>query len=89
MHLSHKRAWFRDFEEIPPMKIYLRNNSIQEAVGRGKMMASLKLRDKTTPAYFNNVLYAVGLAKKQFSLKQAVPMGHMTEFAELCCVIKN
>ncbi len=49
MHLSHKWEWFRDFENIPPLNIYLGDNSIQEAVGREKMMASLKLRNKTTP----------------------------------------
>lgn len=63
MHLSHKWEWFKDFEEIPPMKIYLGDNSIQKAVGRGKMMALLKLRNKKTYAYFNNVFYAYGLAK--------------------------
>jgi hypothetical protein len=71
------------------MKTYLRDNSIQEAIGRGKVMAALKLRDKTTPTYFNNILYAPRLAKKQFSVRQAMSMGHMTEFAGLYCVIKN
>lgn len=89
MHLSHKQEWFKDFEKIPPMKIYLENNSIQEVVGRGKMMASLKLKDKTTPTYFKNILYAPGLAKKEFSVKQIVSMGHMIKFVGLCCVIKN
>jgi hypothetical protein len=30
MRLSHKWEWFKDFEEIPPMKIYLGNNSIKK-----------------------------------------------------------
>ncbi len=79
MHLSHKHEWFKDFEEIPPMKIYLSNNSIQEIVGRGKVMASLKLEDKTTLAYFNNIFYAIRLVKKTFSIKQAMSMGHIIE----------
>jgi hypothetical protein len=43
MHLSHKQEWFKDLEEIPPMSMYIKDNSIQEGVHRGKMMASLKL----------------------------------------------
>ncbi len=88
MHLSHKHEWFRDFEENPPMKIYLRNNTIQEIVGRGKVMAFLKLEDKTTHAYFNNTFYAPELVKNFFSIKQVVSMGHIIEFGGSQCVIK-
>ncbi len=80
MHLSHKHEWFKDFEENPPMKIYLKNNIIQEIIGRGKVMAFLKLEDKTTPTYFNNIFYAPALVNNVFNIKQVVSMGHTIEF---------
>lgn len=52
-------------------------------------MASLKLEDKTTPTYFNNILYAPKLVFKKFSIKQAVSMGHIIEFGGSQCVIKT
>jgi hypothetical protein len=60
MYLSLKHEWFRDFEENPPMKIYL--NTIQEIIGRRKVMVFLKLENKTTPI-FNNIFYAPELVK--------------------------
>jgi hypothetical protein len=39
-------------------KIYLKDNSIQEVIGRGKIMVSLKVGKRKALALFFNVLYA-------------------------------
>jgi hypothetical protein len=80
MYFSHKHEWFRDFEGNPLMKIYFRNNTIQEIIGRGKVMVFLNLEDKTMPIYFNNIFYAPELVKNFLNIKQVVSMGHIIEF---------
>ncbi len=87
--LEHQCTFHTNRSGSRILMIYLKDNSIQEAIARRKMMASLKLRDTTTLAYFNNILYAPRLAKKHFSARQVVSMGHTTKFTRLCCVIKN
>jgi hypothetical protein len=57
MHLFHKREWFKNFEEIPLTKIYLRNNLIQEVIGKGKVMVILKIGKTKINVFFNDVLY--------------------------------
>jgi hypothetical protein len=79
----------KDFEENPPMKIYLRNNTIQEIIGGRKVVTFPKLKDKTTPTYFNNIFYALELVNNVFSIKQMVSMGHIIEFGGSQCVIKT
>jgi len=57
MHLFHRREWFRNFEEIPPTKIYLGNNLIQEVIGKGKVTVILKIGKTKINVSFNKVLY--------------------------------
>jgi hypothetical protein len=47
-------------------KIHLRDNSIQEVIGRGKIMVSLKVGERKALALFFNVLYAPSFSKTCF-----------------------
>jgi hypothetical protein len=39
MHLFHEWKWFRDYETISPINIYMGDNFTQEAIKRGNIKA--------------------------------------------------
>jgi hypothetical protein len=62
MHKSHKRDWFNDFEKISQIKIYIRDNSTQEEVGRGKIKINMIVGINNISTTFSNVIYVPSLA---------------------------
>jgi hypothetical protein len=40
-HVFHKRIWFKNYESISSIKIYMGNNSTQKAIGRRDIKVSM------------------------------------------------
>jgi len=63
MHLSFHREWFRDYERIPPIKIYMGDDSVQKAIGKRNINVFMTIWENTLPKVFTNVLHVLGIAK--------------------------
>jgi hypothetical protein len=64
--LSHEWKWFRDYETISPIKIYVQDNSTQEAIGRGNIKVLMSMGENNVDVVFINVLHVPRLAKTSF-----------------------
>jgi len=64
--LSHERKWVRDYETISPIKIYMGDNSTQEAIGRGNIKVLMSMGENNVDVVFINVLHVLKLAKTFF-----------------------
>jgi hypothetical protein len=77
MHLSFHREWFRDYERIPPIKIYMGDDLIQEAIGKGNIDVSMTIGENTLPKVFNNVLHVPRIVKNLFFMSKVTSIGHI------------
>lgn len=66
-HLFHERKWFRDYETISPINIYMGDNSTQEVIKRGNIKALMLVGENEVDVAFINVLHVLGVAKNIFS----------------------
>jgi hypothetical protein len=89
-HMSNKREWFTEFQQLnEPLKIYLGNNSVINATGKGQVKVITEYDGKQTKATLCNVLYVPDLAKNLFSVSQATQHGVSFEFSKNACYLKN
>jgi hypothetical protein len=86
-------GWFTDYEKNSLVKIYIGDNSVQEAVGKGNIQVSMSVRgNERVKAIRTNVLHVPGIAKKNSSVTnvtKATSSGHVVEFGEKGRVITN
>ena len=85
MHLTYRRDWIDAFEEISPVKIYLGDNSVQEATGKGTI--HLELVDGAHTGHLIDVLYVPGLTKNLFSISKATEQGLKAVFSKALCLL--
>jgi hypothetical protein len=80
MHLSSCKKWFCYYENIFLVKIYMGNNSIQEAIGKGNMDIIMEIGKSVVKGTFIDVLHVPRIVKNLFSVSKVVSQGHMFEF---------
>jgi hypothetical protein len=88
MHLSSCRKWLCDYENIVLVKIYMGDNSIQEAIGKGNMDVTMERGENIIRGAFTNVLHIPKIAKNLFSMIKATSQGHTFEFQNNPCTLK-
>ncbi len=89
MHLSSCGEWLRDYENIVPIKIYMGNNSIQEAIGKGNLDVTMEIGESIVERTFIDVLHISRIAKYLFFVIKATSQGHTFEFQNNSCTLKN
>jgi hypothetical protein len=58
--------WFKTYENISQIQIYMGDNSTQNAIGRGNIKIVMTMGDTTIEGMVTNVLHALGMTKKIF-----------------------
>jgi hypothetical protein len=43
MHICFHKKWFYDYENIIPLKVYMGNNLIQEAIGKSNVDITMEI----------------------------------------------
>ncbi len=66
MHLSLHREWFRDYERIPPIKIYMGDDLVQEIIGKMNIDVLMIFEENIFPRVFINVLQLPIIVKNMF-----------------------
>jgi hypothetical protein len=89
MHLFFHREWFRNYERIPPIKIYMSDDLGQEGRGKGNTNVSMTVGENTLPKVFTNVLHVPGIAKNLFSMSKVISPSYIFEFRNNKCIVKN
>jgi len=64
-HLSHCKKWFKTYENISLIKIYMGDNSIQNAIGKGNIKIVMIVGDTIIEGMVTNVLNVLGITKNK------------------------
>jgi hypothetical protein len=72
MHLFFHREWFRDYERIPPIKIYMGDDLGQEARRKWNIDVCMTVGEKILPKVFTNVFHVPRIAKNLFSMSKVI-----------------
>jgi hypothetical protein len=72
MHLFARKEWFRDYENIVLIKIYMGDNSIKEVIGKGNMDITTEIGENTVRGTFIDVLHVPRIVKNLFSVSKTI-----------------
>jgi hypothetical protein len=64
-------------------------NSIQEAIGKGNMDVTMEIGENVVRKTFIDVLHVPRIVKNLFSMSKVISQGHMFEFWNKSCTLKN
>jgi hypothetical protein len=65
------------------------DDSVQEAIGKGGVIISMKVGDRKVKVVLHEVLHVPGLVKNLFLISKATAQGQKIEFEQDGCSIKN
>ena len=81
-HISCRRDWFSNFQEIAQVEVYVADDTPRYATGVGIIMMGMKLPNgKVIEGYLEEVLYVPSFKKNLFSVAQCIRRGHTISFA--------
>jgi hypothetical protein len=89
MHMSPHRANFNTFEAISARKVFMGDDSVLQAIGRGSILVDTKVGRCTKRIRFKDVLYVPKLQSNLFSMSKIVEGGLNVQFGALICSVKT
>jgi hypothetical protein len=87
-HMSPHRAHFDTFEAIPSRKVFMGDDSVLQAVGKGSILVDTLVEGCTKRIQFKNVLYVPKLQSNLLSVSKIVEGGLQVQFGGLGCLVK-
>ena len=88
-HMSPNRSDFDTFESISARKVYMGDDTVLQAIGRGSIVVKTVARDNTKRIRFHDVLYVPKLQSNLLSVSKIVQGGLNVEFGALGCTVKD
>ena len=87
-HMSPHRADFDTFESTSPRKVFMGDDSVLQAIGRGSILVDTKVGGCTKRIRFKDVLYVPKLQSNLLSVSKIVDKGLNVQIGALGCSIK-
>jgi hypothetical protein len=88
-HLCSRREWFSKYESITPTKIYLADDGVITARGKGTISLRFYVDGKTIDGQLLDVLYVPELDRNLLSVNQIVSRDFRVIFERSGCVIER
>jgi hypothetical protein len=89
-HMSHRKEWFTNFEETGDIPIWVANNQIVHAKGKGAITVRNKTEKGIIDMKFEGVLYVPELYTNLLSVGKIAKRGAKVEFSkEICKITKH
>ena len=87
-HMSPHRAHFDTFEAIAARKVFMGDDSVLQALGRGSILVDTLVEGGTKRIRFKDVLYVPKLGSNLLSVSKIVEGGLQVQFGGLGCLVK-
>ena len=88
-HMTFQRHWFESYEEIEPRKVFMGDDTILEAIGRGNIVTSIKVEGVLRQIKITKVLHVPKIHNNLLSVSKLISEGLKIEFGEFGCVMRN
>lgn len=89
-HMTYNKDFFDNYEDFfIPQNVYIGNNDIIKAYGKGTINVRMKIGGKWVQNYLENVWYVPEISRNLFSIGQAMEKGFVFEANRRVCVFKK
>jgi hypothetical protein len=87
--MTFKREWFTTYESIVPRKVYMGDDTILEAIGKGNIKATMQVGGKMLLTTITQVLHVPKMKNSFISISELISKGLKVEFDEDSCKVNN
>jgi hypothetical protein len=87
-HMTFEREWFTTYESIVPRKVYMGDDTILEAIGKGSIKATMQVGGRVL---FTTIIQVLHVPKMKNSLisSKLISEGLKVEFDKNGCKVNN
>ncbi len=79
-HMTFEREWFTTYESIVPRKVYMGNDTILEAIGKGNIKATMQVGGRLLFTTITQVLRVPKMKNSVISVNKLISEGLKVEF---------
>ncbi len=88
-HMTFEREWFTTYKSIVPRKVYMGDDTILEAIGKGSIKATMQVGGKVLFTTITQVLHVPKMKNSLISVSKFISEGLKVEFDKDGCKVNN
>jgi hypothetical protein len=88
-HMRFKREWFTTYESIVPRKVYMGDDTILEAIGKGNIKAIMQVGGRVLFTTITQILHVLKMKNNLISVSKLILEGLKVEFDKDGCKVNN
>ncbi len=88
-HITFEREWFTTNKSIVARKVYMGDDTILEAIGKGSIKATRQVEGKMLLTTITQVLYVLKMKNNLISISKLISEGLKVEFDKDGCKVNN
>ncbi len=88
-HMTFEQEWFTMYERISPRKVFMGDDIVLEAIGKGNINATMQVGGKLSHATITQVLHVPKMKNNLMSVSKLILEGFKVEFDKDGCKVNN
>ncbi len=88
-HMTFEQKWFTMYKCISPMRVFMGDDTVLEAIGKGNIKATMQVGGKLTHATIIQVLYFPKMNNSFISVSKLIFEGFKVEFDKDGCKVND
>ncbi len=88
-HMTFEQEWFTTYERISPRRVFMGDDTILEAIGKGSIKATLQVGGQLTHTTITQVLHVPKMKNNLISMSKLISEGFKVEFDKDGCKVND
>jgi hypothetical protein len=88
-HMTFEQDWFTTYEHISPWKVFMGDDNILEAIGKGNIKATMQVGGELSHTTINQVLHVPKMKNNFISVSKLIYEGFKVDFDKDGCKVNN
>jgi hypothetical protein len=87
--MTFEQEWFTTYERISPRKVFMGDDIVLDAIGKGKIKATMQVKGELSHATITQVLHVPKMKNNFISVSKLISEGFKVEFDKDGCKVKD
>jgi len=88
-HMTFEQEWFTTYERISPMRVFMGDDTVLEAIGKGSIKATMQVGGQLTHTTITQVLHVPKIKNNLISVSKLILEGFKVEFDKDGCKVND
>jgi hypothetical protein len=88
-HMTFEQEWFTKYERISPRKVFISDDTILEAIGKGNIKATMQVGGELTHTTITQVFHVPKMKNSFILVSKLISKGFKVEFDKDGCKVNN